>query len=99
MAERLFKKKALHFIIQASRSESILSALEFFNNHFTLVDMDKDTQDDYRDYWVSMVMDTITLLPHEKRKLLSASFVESVAGFRLPGDVLRYDIIAWKSKG
>ena len=98
--ERAFRKTALYFIILASRSKQVLSALEFFDKNFNLDDIDRDFQDEYRDFWGSILIDNINLLPQEKRKLISISFVEpqsSGTGFRFPADVLRYDIIALKS--
>ena len=62
--------------------------------------MDSDYHDEYRDSWASMLIENINLLPEEKRRLVSVSFIEphsNVTGFRFPGDVLRYDIIACKS--
>lgn len=98
--ERMFRKKALSFIILASKSEYVLSAIEFFDKNFNLNDVDRGSHDDYRDYWASILIENINLLSQEKRNLVSISFVEPQsheAGFRVLGDFLRYDIIAIKS--
>ena len=98
--ERVFFKKALSFIILASKSEHVLSAFNFFDKNFCLDDIGKDEyKAEYRDYWASILIDNINLLPQEKRKLVSISFIEpltSGTGFQLPGDALKYDIIGFK---
>lgn len=98
--ERLFFKKALSFIILASKSEHALSAFDFFDKNLCLDDIDKDEcKAEYRDYWASILIDNINLLPQEKKDLISISFVEpltSGTGFQLPGDALKYDIIGFK---
>lgn len=93
--ERIFRKKALYFIILASRSEQVLSAFEFFDKNFNLEDIAGDSHNAYRDFWGSVLINNINLLPQEKRKLVSISFVEPRSpetGFRFLGNILTYDI-------
>ena len=83
----------------ATKSDQVLSALEFFDKSFDLSDIDKKYHDDCRDFWASILIDIINSMHQEKRKFISISFVEPQSfwtGFRLPGDGFRYDILALK---
>lgn len=99
---RVFHKKSMQFIISASKSKSILSAFNFFHKNFNLKDIAKDSYDEYRDFWVSILMDNLNSLPPGRKELISISIVEpqtSGRGFILAGSKLRYDIIAFQTPG
>lgn len=94
-----FRKKAFCFLMLATKSDQVLSALEFFDKSFDLSDIDTQYHDNYRDFFASILIDNLNTIPQEKRKLISISFVEpqsSGSGFRLLGDIFKYDIIALK---
>lgn len=97
--ERLFRKKALYFLLLATRRERPISAYEFFSDNFDLKEVKPDQHDDYRDYWMIILMEMVESIPQEKEKLFSIAFVEPPSankGFRIAGSSLRYNVIAMK---
>lgn len=97
--ERIFTKKALYFIILASKSENIISAIDFFNKNFDLSDIPREDHQSYRDTWAAVLLDALNSLPSEKKKILSIAFIEPQSSdqvFCMTGTDLRFDIIALK---
>lgn len=74
--ENFFKKKALEFIHIASLGDSILSALDFFDEKINSF-IDDNLHHECIDAWFSIIINEYNLIDEEMKKLVSLSIEDT----------------------
>lgn len=98
--QRYFLKTTLQFIIDASKSEHSLSAMNFFEKNIKLSKNEKNQYEHYFNLWGATLIENINLLPLQKKQIISITFVvpeSSKNGFKITGTILNFDILASKA--